>query len=157
MNVRYDHVTVFVARRAGDRWQLLQLRRTPGEYLGGTWQTVRGTIDAGETAVRTAVRELGEETDLTPIELYSLGVVETFFIAKLDTMWHSPAFVAIVAGDATIALDAEHDDSRWIDEDAIEREFMWPSERPLIAALRQTILSDGSAKQHLLIPLPRTG
>ena len=156
MKVRYDHVTVFVARRgAGGTHQLLQLRRRADDYLGGTWQTVRGTMEPGETAAQTAVRELREETGLTPIELYSLGIVETFFIAAQDTIWHSPAFLATVAADAKITLDAEHDDSRWIDEAEMQARFMWPSERPLITVIREMIFADELAKMHLIIPLPR--
>ena len=49
MNVRYDHVTVLVARKSGGGHQLLQLRRRGDDYLGGTWQTVRGTMEAGAT------------------------------------------------------------------------------------------------------------
>src|SRR5438477_10931825 len=102
MNVRYDHVTVLVARKSGGGHQLLQLRRRGDDYLGGTWQTVRGTMEAGETAVQTALRELKEETGLTPTESFSVGIVETFYIAAEDAVLHSPVFLAIVPGDAQI-------------------------------------------------------
>ena len=47
MNVRHDHVTVFVARPAVSTREFLQLRRSAGDYLGGTWQTVRLSRKAG--------------------------------------------------------------------------------------------------------------
>ena len=157
MNVRRDHVTVFVARPSAASHELLQLRRTPGDYLGGTWQTVRGSSESDETAIETALRELREETGLTPVEFYSLGIVESFFIAKLDTLWHSPAFIAIVAPDAPITLDAEHDAFRWIALADADERFMWASERPLLDVIRRVILGEAHhpAKEHLAIPLPR--
>jgi dATP pyrophosphohydrolase len=151
MNVRHDHVTVFVIRPTSGGHEFLQLRRSPGDYLGGTWQTVRGTSEAGETAVQTALRELREETDLTLLELYSLGVVETFFIAKLDTLWHSPAFLAVVVGDATITLDAEHDQFRWIPAGDFESACMWASEKPLVRVILEQLLVDSPCKSHLKI------
>lgn len=160
MNVRYDHITVFIARprNAGETGgasanELLQLRRTATEYLGGTWQTVRGTIEAGETALQTALREMKEETGLSPSELYSLGIVETFYIAAQDTVWHSPAFLAIVPSDAAVTLDREHDDFRWIDAADAPGEFMWPSERPLLEIIRDCLLGDAPAKSFLRIDL----
>jgi 8-oxo-dGTP pyrophosphatase MutT (NUDIX family) len=153
MNVRHDHVTVFVARRIDNAWQLLQVRRRADDYLGGTWQTVRGTMEAGETAVQTALRELREETGLVPIEFYTLGIVETFYIAAEDAMWHSPAFLAIVEPAAPIQFDAEHDAHRWINLADTQREFMWPSERPLIDAITREIFGDGLSKPLLLIRL----
>ncbi len=153
MNIRHDHVTVFVARRVDEQWQLLQLRRHASDYLGGTWQTVRGTMEAGETAVQTALRELGEEAGLVPIEFYTLGIVETFYIAAEDAMWHSPVFVAIVAPDAPVRYDGEHDAHRWIDLADAQRQFMWPSERPVIDAITREIFGDGLSKPLLLIRL----
>lgn len=148
MKIRTDHVTVFVVRRARDDFEFLQLRRSAGDYLGGTWQTVRGSAEAGETAVQTARRELAEETGLTPIEFYSLGVIESFFIAAADTLFHSPAFLAIVPTDATVELDAEHDEFRWVSRPDAPGLFMWSSEQPLFHAVDQ-ILSDRPANAHL--------
>jgi dATP pyrophosphohydrolase len=152
MNARYDHVTVFVVRTRADGGQeFLQLRRAAGDYLGGTWQTVRGTSEAEETAPQTALRELREETGLTPTQFFSLGVVETFYIANLDTMWHSPAFLALVAADAAITLDAEHDQFRWIGAGEFEQQCMWASEKPLVRVIRTELLTDSLSRGRLRI------
>src|SRR5512133_2755375 len=98
MIVRHDKIAVFVARPGADRGthEFLQLHRVPGDDIGGTWQTVRGTIEAGETAVAAALRELSEETSLTPREFYRLGSVETFYDAADDAIVHSVPFLALV-------------------------------------------------------------
>ncbi len=60
MNIRYDMIECFVVRSAADSHALLQLHRSPGRYLAGIWHTVAGRIEAGETAVAAAIRELRE-------------------------------------------------------------------------------------------------
>ena len=149
MNIRTDHVSVFVVRPAGDSFEFLQLRRCPGDYLGGSWQTMRGTAEAGENSMQTALRELREETGVTPKEFYSLGIVETFYIVSTDTLFHSPTFVAIVQPDAKITLDAEHDAHRWIDQSDAENLFMWPSEMPLLCEIKSKILRPSGARSRL--------
>ena len=151
MKVRYDHVTVFVIRPAGDAFEFLQLRRQADDYLGGTWQTVRGTGKAGESSVQTALRELREETGLTPAEFYSLGLVETFYLAADDCLFHSPAFVAFVAAGSGVTLDCEHDAHRWISAADAERLFMWPSEAPLLREIAAKILQNSDAKPLLRV------
>jgi dATP pyrophosphohydrolase len=152
MNVRNDHVTVFIVRAvAANEHEFLQLRRSAADYLGGTWQTVRGTSESGETAPQTALRELREETGLTPSEFYSLGIVEAFYIAAQDTMWHSPAFLAIVDVRAMITLDAEHDQFRWIPAADFEQQCMWASEKPLVRVILQELLAGSLCKPHLRV------
>lgn len=137
--------------------EMLQLRRVPEDYLGGTWQIVRGGIEPGETAVQAALRELREEAGLVPQELYRLGLVETFHIpsrdAARDTIWHCATFCAIVAPDAQVKLDHEHDAHRWIPRDQALGHTMWASERAVLRELFHDILDDGPAKPYLRLEL----
>jgi dATP pyrophosphohydrolase len=152
MKIRADMITVFVVRpTAKGSHEFLQLRRAPGEYLPGTWQTVRGGIDPDETAVDAALRELREETGLRPVEFYRLGTVETFFIPKHDTVWMAPAFCAIVAPDARVTPNGENDDSRWVPRDAMLDTVLWASERTVLPHLFRDILDDGPAKTLLRV------
>src|SRR5688500_9597163 len=116
MNVRHDMVTVFVVRPAatGASHQFLQVRRAPGDYMGDTWQIVRGGVETGESAVHAALRELREETGVSPREFYRLGCVESFYTSVDDTLWHAVPFCAIVGRDDTVRLNDEHVDFRWI-------------------------------------------
>ena len=154
MNVRTHKIVVFVARpTAGGRHEFLQLRRVLGEPLGGTWQTVRGSIESGETAADAAVRELREETAAPPAEFYRLGTVETFYDIHTDAIWHSAAFFALLPAGAAVTLNEEHDALRWVDETELDRHFMWPSERPLLEEIRRDLLGDGLSKPFLRIDL----
>lgn len=155
MNVRTHKIVVFVARRTRDgRHEFLQMRRRGDEPLAGTWQTVRGSIEGGETAADAALRELREETSVRPAEFFRLGSVETFYDLDSDSIWHSAAFFALLAADATVTINDEHDALRWIDENEIDRHFMWPSEKPLINEIRDELLGDGLCKRFLHIAPP---
>lgn len=155
MQLRYDMVQCFVIRPGGAEatgdWQVLQLRRRPADYMGGTWQTVFGGIEPGETAVAAALRELAEETGLRPVEFYQLDYVNIFYVAASDTMWHVPCFCAVVEHAAEVRLDGEHDDWRWLAQRDAERHMMWRGDRLALAELREQILGDSAARAYLRI------
>ena len=156
MTVKTHKIVVFVARPTGrgasGRHEFLQLRRRE-QPLAGTWQTVRGSIESGETAAAAALRELREETAVRPVEFYRLGSVESFYDLHTDAVWHSAAFFALLAADATVTLNDEHDAVRWVDETELDCQFMWPSEKPLLTEIREELLSDSLCKPYLRIDI----
>ena len=153
MNVRYDMVTCFVVRpeAGGTLGEFLQLRRAKDEFLGGVWGPVHGRIERGETAWQSALRELREEAGLTPVEFYQLDTINQFYLVAGDCVWHVPGFCAVVGRDATVTLNEEHDDFRWISRSAIDRNFLWPGERRQLEELVREIVNDGPAKSYLRI------
>jgi len=152
--MRFDMVACFVVRRSGNGGhEFLQLRRSPGRYLGGAWSTVRGRIEPGETAAAAALRELREEAGLAPQEFYQLDTVDVFYLAADDTIWHCPGFCAIVPENAIVTLNEEHDAYRWVDRSQVETRFLWPGERVQLAELCREILDNGPAKPFLRILL----
>lgn len=145
-------VTVFVVRPRGkESHEFLQLRRVANDYMGGTFQTIRGRSEGEETAVAATLRELREETGLTPRDFYALSTCEVFYIHHTDTVWHAAAFCAIVEPSAEAVLNDEHDASRWVPAEETDQAFMWGSEWPLIEEIKRSILADGLAKPFLRI------
>ena len=155
MNVRYDMVTCYAVRPGADGTlrELLQLRRAKGEFLEGVWGAVHGRIERGETAWQAALRELREEAGLSPLEFYQLDTNNQFYLVAGDCVWHVPAFCAVVARDATVTLNEEHDDHRWIDRSRIEQDFLWPGERRQLDELCREILDGGPARSYLRVKL----
>jgi len=152
MNVRFDMIACFVVRGKADAAEFLQLRRVPGDSLGGAWSTVRGGIEPGEKAWQAALRELREETGLVPQEFYQLDTVDIFYLHGDDTLWHCPGFCAVVKDDATVQLNEEHDAFRWTPRSQIDSRFLWPGERAQLAELCREILGNGPARKYLQLP-----
>ena len=134
MPLRNDMICVYIVRpdAYGQSFEFLQLRRAADDYLGGTWQSVYGLSEPGETAVAAALRELHEETGLTPAEFYRVGMASAFYTSNNDTTWVVPTFCAIVQRTDQVNLNAENDELRWIPRAEAAEAFMWPSDRAAI-------------------------
>ena len=125
-------VSAHVVRQGGNGPEYLLIRRC-SSYLHGTWQMVSGTIEEGETAWQAALREIKEETGLTPDKFYSADTVETFYMVSKDKVSFVPVFVGFVSGSEPIQLaPSEHDAYEWLPfEEAIERLIFTEQKRVL--------------------------
>jgi dATP pyrophosphohydrolase len=141
----------YVVRGAGTSWEFLQMKRAKGRYLGGTWQTVAGKIEAGETAWQAALRELREETGLEAEELYCLDRVNSFYVHGDDTLWHAAVFCAIVDARKPVRINEEHEEWRWIERKEAEGSFLWPSDREGVRQVCEEILDNGAAKGYMRV------
>lgn len=126
---RVVFVDVQVARRAGAGLEVLLLRRAAGERSPGTWETVHGSIEEGESPVDAARRELSEETGLLPSALYNLSRVESFYLHRAGIVALIPVFVAMVEPGAAVRLSSEHDGFEWLAPADAARRVAWPRER----------------------------
>ena len=122
-------VDTYAVRGAGERLEVLALRRGKSGRCPGSWETVHGTIEPGETPVQASLRELREETGLVPEKLYNLSRTEAFYQHKSDELALIPVFAAFVAPDAPVRLSDEHDRSEWLRSADAARRFAWPRER----------------------------
>ena len=129
IQVEVSFVDVYVLRGREAACHALVLRRAAGQRCAGAWESVHGSIEARETPVEAALRELREETGLAPARLYNLSRVEAFYRHPVDTVALIPVFVALVQEDATVTLSSEHDAAEWLAPDAAIRRLAWPRER----------------------------
>ena len=119
----------YALRGAGERLEVLALRRGPNGRNPGSWETVHGTIESGETPVQASLRELREETGLNPSRFYNLSRTEAFYQHRSDELALIPVFVAFVERPAEVRLSAEHDRAEWLSVADAARRFAWPRER----------------------------
>lgn len=119
-------VDLCVLRGRGTSLEVLLLRRAPATVRAGSWEGVHGRIEAGETPVEAARREMQEETGLTPTAWYNLSRVEMFYRADLDEVALIPVFAVFVADDSDPILSAEHDAWAWQAPEMAVRGCTWP-------------------------------
>jgi len=119
-----------------------------------SWQTVYGGIEPNETAIQAALRELAEETALTPARMFQVEYLEQFYFRPTDSLLLMPVFAVEVPADATPTLNHEHDNFRWIPEAQIDAAFMWRTQREALSILLDALRTDSPAMRFLTIIPP---
>jgi 8-oxo-dGTP pyrophosphatase MutT (NUDIX family) len=143
-HVAVSIIDVYPVRQTGEGLEVLLLRRSAGTRCTGAWEAVHGHIEAGETPVAAAQRELQEETGLTAERWYNLSRVEMFYQHRLDEVALVPVFVAMVGPASFPKLSPEHDDAKWLPFAAAAERFAWPRERRALDDILQ-LLGAGTA------------
>ncbi len=129
-------ISAYIICNTEEGARYLLIRRC-GEYLKGTWQMVSGGTHPGETAPQTALREIFEETGITPRSLYSADIIETFYLKSSDKIAFVPVFVAFVDDmSVTLSLD-EHDAYQWLPYEEAKELLAWPEQRRIISHIHQ--------------------
>jgi dihydroneopterin triphosphate diphosphatase len=140
--IRVGVVDVFVIRIVRKAWRVLLLRRGDGGRSPGSWETVHGRIERGETPARAARRELHEETGLVPERLYSI-TVNPFYLHQTGTVQLAVVFAEFVSSDA-VRLGPEHDGHDWLTVGRAARRYTWPREGEALGHIRK-LLRSGNA------------
>jgi len=122
-------IDLYVARPAGAGFHFLVLRRSASGRSPGAWEAVHGHLEEGERPEDGARRELLEETGLTPVAMYNLSRVESFYLHRTDEVAMIPAFAALVPAGAAVSISDEHDAAEWLSADAARDRLAWPRSR----------------------------
>ena len=136
--------SVLVVVHTADQVLLLERLRP-----AGFWQSVTGSLEAGETAKQAALRELGEETGFDGGAIRDLGLIQTFPIAPAWRKRYAPDVVENREHAFALGLDtpaeprinpAEHRNFKWLGVDkALEVASSWTD----AAAIGQIFRSPG--------------
>jgi len=143
-DIRVDVIDAYVLRPGASGLEVLVLRRAPGGRSPGSWETVHGHIEPGETPVQAALRELREETGLEPARLYNLSRVEAFYRHRTNDIVLIPVFAGVMDARAAVRHSAEHDRAEWLTPPDATARFSWPRERRALDDVL-SILGSGDA------------
>ena len=128
-----------------DDHRVLLLHRKPER--GNFWQPITGSIEAGESPLETARREIAEETGHRG-EPEALDLQQSFMIESqyLETLYPVPiiasemGFVAKLSSAAPIRIDAEeHDDFGWFTFGEAYERIRWTDDREALEWLEARI------------------
>ncbi|MCW2474809.1 MULTISPECIES: NUDIX pyrophosphatase [unclassified Symbiopectobacterium] len=148
--VRCFSIALYVLRPVQTGYQVLLLRRN-GHTQPGQWCQIAGGIEAGETAWQTARREAEEETGLQLTDLYSADRCEQFYEADNNGLTLVPVFVAYVAADADIVLNAEHSEFHWATFEEAARMLPFPGQRDILHHIHRYFAEQ---QPHPLLRMP---
>jgi len=149
---RIVEVCIFSLGDGGEPGFLLLKRSASEKLYPGLWQWVSGSVEAGESAVEAARRELAEETALRPEELWVVPHVSVFYDPSFDSVNLTPVFAARVAPGSLPVLSAEHSEFLWCDYPGAVGKLVWPGQREAIRVLRDYILGGGETAARSLVP-----
>lgn len=128
------YIDVFPISHIHGRLHFLLLKRAADNSYPGIWQPVAGKIKPPETAWEAGLRELKEETGLTPQHFYALDHVSTYYLHVSDKIIHVPAFMAEVKPDQVLISD-EHDAYEWLTLDKAVRTASWEPYRQALKSI----------------------
>lgn len=95
--------------------KILLVRRVANDFLGGVYELPGGGVDDGETIADGAMREVKEETGLTPTRIIAQYDGFDYSTDRKPKVRQVNFVVEVEPGD--VVLDpTEHDAYKWIDE-----------------------------------------
>ena len=123
-----NYIELHICRKTRDGYRFLLLKRSDSAKIyPGIWQTITGTIETHEHTKETVFREMKEETGLTPVKIYSIPRINTFYFAPSDKICMSPVFLSFVDKEE-IKISGEHSDFKWSSYEEAVKLVHWPDQ-----------------------------
>ena len=136
-------IEAHIFRETGNGIEFLLLKRSSNQVYPGLWQMVTGKIKDNEKAYQTALREIKEETSLTPLQLWVAPTVNSFYEPKDEYICLLPVFAARVEADQ-IKLSDEHTEYKWVDKTEAKKLLAWEGQRKAVDIIEEYFLNEKS-------------
>lgn len=135
-------IDLYPYRFNGNNPEFLLFERAKGHIYAGQWRMIGGKVKNNETYWRAALRELKEETGLTPETFWAVPGINQFYEPGTDQIHHIPAFAAEITHGAEIVLDKEHNRYEWVSIEKAVDVILWPEQRRLLKLVNHILTSN---------------
>ena len=135
-------IDVYIYRLKEGEPEFLLFLRSAKKIYANQWRMVGGKVQEGEKYWEAALRELDEETGVTPGNFWTIPSVNTFYEAKTDQIHQIPAFAAEFSENQEPELDEEHTEYRWISIEELDSYLAWPEQKRLIRLTNDILKAD---------------
>jgi len=144
MNIISNLIEAHIFRKQNGKLEFLLLKRSPEQYYPNLWQMVTGKIKENETAYQSALREIKEETSLTPEKFWVAPTVNSFYSLDKDYICLLPVFAAKVKYDCEVKLSKEHTEYKWVSSEEAKILLAWAGQRKSVDVITDYVLNRNS-------------
>lgn len=134
-------VDCYIYRRTDDGILFLLMKRNLNKIYEHLWQGVAGKIEEGETSSEAAIRELKEETGLSPLNMFVADHVSKFYEVHGDRINLVPVF-GIEVDSEIINLSEEHISYKWVDINEALNTLVWNGQKKGIQTVHDMVINN---------------
>ena len=134
-------VDCYVYRRTDNGLVFLLMKRNLNKIYEHLWQGVAGKIEEGETSSEAAIRELKEETGLSPLNMFVADHVSKFYEVHGDRINLVPVF-GIEVDSEIINLSEEHISYKWVDINEALNTLVWNGQKKGIQTVHDMVINN---------------
>ena len=153
MNIISNLIEAHIFREQNGKIEFLLLKRSPVQYYPNLWQMVSGKIKENETAYQTALREIKEETNLTPVKFWAAPTVNSFYSPDNDYICLLPVFAVKVEFNSEVTISKEHTEYRWVSPEEAKKLLAWDGQRKSVDVIVDYFLNRNSFLNFIEINL----
>jgi dATP pyrophosphohydrolase len=139
--VKVRVVDCYIYRHTTDGIRFLLMKRNLNKIYEHLWQGVAGKIEKGETSSEAAVRELKEETGLSPVNIFVADHVSRFYEVHGDRINLVPVF-GIEVDSENVILSEEHISYKWADIDEALNTLVWNGQKKGIQTVHDMVINN---------------
>ena len=132
MNIISTMIEAHIFRETENSIEFLLLKRAKNQFYPGLWQMVTGKINSGEKAYETAIREMKEETGLTPLQFWVAPIINSFYEPKDEYICLLPVFAVKVDAESEVSISNEHIKFKWLNREQAKELLAWPGQREAV-------------------------
>ncbi|GMU96243.1 MAG: hypothetical protein AMXMBFR50_17590 [Ignavibacterium album] len=141
MKIISNLIEAHIFREQNGKIEFLLLKRAPYQYYPNLWQMVSGKIKENEKAYETALREINEETGLTPEKIWIAPNINSFYSPDDEYISLIPVFAAKVKYDSSVKISTEHSEYKWLKPEEAKNLLAWEGQRKSVDLITEYFLN----------------